>query len=104
MADLDELIHQPLRLRLMAALHASPEPLEFSWLKRLLAATDGNLGSHLATLEKSGYVAVAREGQGRASRTRITLTPTGRRAFRSHLDYLRELVEAAASAPAAAEA
>jgi DNA-binding MarR family transcriptional regulator len=96
-ADLDEVIHQPLRLKLMAALHASPQPLEVSWLKRLLGATDGNLGSHIATLEKSGYVAVAREGQGRGSRSRISLTAAGRRAFRNHLDYLRELVDAASS-------
>ena len=94
MGELDELIHQPLRLKLMAALHASPDPLEFSWLKKLLGATDGNLGSHLGTLEKSGYLTLEREGQGRGSRTRVSLTAVGRRAFRSHLDYLRALVEA----------
>ena len=84
----------------MAALHSdrAGEPLEFTWLKRLLGATDGNLGSHLATLEKSGYVALAREGQGRKGRTQVSLTPAGRRAFRSHVEFLRELVETAGTA------
>jgi DNA-binding transcriptional ArsR family regulator len=58
-AELDELIHQPLRLKIMAALHAErdADPVEFSRLKAVTQATDGNLGSHLTTLEKAGYVA-----------------------------------------------
>ena len=59
MAQPDELIHQSLRLRIMAALHAAgAEPLEFGRLKALTGATDGNLGSHLATREGAGYVRI----------------------------------------------
>ena len=61
-AQPDEIIHQSLRLKIMAALHAEPrgEALEFSRLKAIVQATDGNLGSHLTTLEKAGYVAIAK--------------------------------------------
>ena len=54
MAELDDIIHQPLRLRIMAALNALPagEGLEFSRLKKLTGATDGNLGAHIETLAK----------------------------------------------------
>jgi hypothetical protein len=63
MAGLDEVIHQPLRLRIMAALNALPVSigLEFSRLKKLTGATDGNLGTavgrgafarHVATLQE----------------------------------------------------
>ena len=52
MAGLDDIIHQPLRLRIMAALNALPSGvgLEFARLKQLTGATDGNLGAHIETL------------------------------------------------------
>jgi DNA-binding MarR family transcriptional regulator len=94
-AQADDLIHQPLRLKVMAALFAekSREPLEFARLKAIAQATDGNLGSHLTTLEKAGYVEIAKDFVGKRPRTRVGLTAEGRRAFRRHVDYLRELVD-----------
>ena len=55
MAEPDEIIHQTLRLKIMAALYAERggDPVEFTRLRALVQATDGNLGSHLATLEKA---------------------------------------------------
>jgi DNA-binding MarR family transcriptional regulator len=101
-ADPDELIHQPLRLKVMAALYAERgnEPLDFSRLKAITQATDGNLGSHLAALEKAGYVEMAKDFVGKRPRTRVAMTPGGRRAFRRHVDYLREVVEGASEAEA----
>jgi DNA-binding transcriptional ArsR family regulator len=95
MAELDELIHQPLRLKIMAALHAERDgdPVEFSRLKAATQATDGNLGSHLTTLEKAGYVEIAKDFVGKKPRTRVALTLVGRKAFRRHVDYLRAVVE-----------
>ncbi|WP_419319620.1 winged helix-turn-helix domain-containing protein [Caulobacter sp. ErkDOM-E] len=94
-AQPDDLIHQPLRLKIMAALYAerNAEPLEFTQLKAVTQATDGNLGSHLATLEKAAYVEILKDHVGKRPRTRAVLTPTGRKAFRSHVAYLREVVE-----------
>ncbi len=95
MSGLDELIHQPLRLKIMAALYAERDrQIEFPRLKRIVEATDGNLGSHLSTLENAGYVAIEKDFVGKKPRTRIAVTSEGRRAFRSHVDYLREVVEA----------
>ena len=95
MAQADELIHQPLRLKIMAALYAARhgDPLEFSNLKTLTQATDGNLGSHLTALEKAGYVVIAKDFAGKRPRTRTSVTPAGGNAFRQHVAYLRELVE-----------
>ena len=94
MAAPDEIIHQSLRLRIMAALHAAaPEPLDFSRLKALVGATDGNLGSHLSTLEGAGYVRIEKDFVGKRPRTRASVTPAGGRAFRAHSDYLREILE-----------
>jgi len=101
-AEPDDLIHQPLRLKVMAALYAERgnEPLEFSRLKAITQATDGNLGSHLAALEKASYVEIDKDFVGKRPRTRVAMTPQGRRAFRRHVDYLREVVEGASEAEA----
>ncbi len=91
----DEVIHQSLRLRVMTALHAEPGGgLDFSRLKRLVQATDGNLGSHLTTLEKAGYVRVEKDFVDRRPRTRVFITRDGTKAFRGHVAYLREVLDA----------
>jgi DNA-binding MarR family transcriptional regulator len=95
----DEIIHQSLRLKIMATLNALPrgEKIEFPRLKALLKATDGNLGAHIGTLETAGYIAVEKDFADRKPRTRISLTPTGRRAFEGHVAYLRDLIDGAAT-------
>jgi DNA-binding MarR family transcriptional regulator len=95
MATPDETIHQSLRLKVMAALYTDldGEPWEFGRLKKVTEATDGNLGSHLSTLEQAGYIAIEKDFVGKKPRTRISITREGRRAFRSHVAYLREIMD-----------
>ena len=99
MAELDEVIHQPLRLRIMAALNALPATvgLDFSRLKKLTGATDGNLGAHIETLAKAGYVAVNKAFVGRKPQTTVTATPAGRAAFARHVATLQEIIASAGS-------
>ena len=91
----DEIIHQSVRLKIMAALNALPrkELLEFMRLKTISDATDGNLGAHLTTLEKSGYVKIVKDFVGKKPRTRIGITTSGQRAFQNHVAYLRGILE-----------
>jgi DNA-binding MarR family transcriptional regulator len=95
MLELDEIIHQPLRLRIMAALQALPagEGLEFSRLKKLTGATDGNLGAHIETLAKANYVEVDKSFVGKRPQTKVTATAAGRGAFARHVASLREIIE-----------
>jgi len=91
----NEIIHQSMRLKIMAALNVL-EPdghIEFTRLKSLVATTDGNLGAHLETLEKAGYVAIEKLFVGKRPQTRIKATRTGRRAFAEHVSYLREILD-----------
>jgi len=94
MGTLDELIHQPVRLRLMAALVALDEETEvdFSYLRDMLKVTDGNLGAHLRKLEDAGYVRITKTFVGRRPRTYITATPAGREAFAAHVAALEEIL------------
>jgi DNA-binding MarR family transcriptional regulator len=95
MGKVDDIIHQPVRLRIMAALNALPadEPIEFTRLKAIVAATDGNLGAHIATLEQAAYVGVTKDFVGKKPRTRIAMTRVGRRAFAQYVAYLRDILE-----------
>ena len=96
----NDIIHQAMRLRVMAALAtlAPGAALEFTRLKTLVEATNGNLGAHLETLEKAGYVAVEKRFVERKPQTRIVATAAGRRAFRAHVAYLRGILDGAADA------
>jgi DNA-binding MarR family transcriptional regulator len=98
MAELDDIIHQPLRLRIMAALNALPAAsgLEFAKLKKLTGATDGNLGAHIDTLAKAGYVAVDKAFVGKKPQTTVSATAAGRGAFDRHVATLREIIAGAA--------
>lgn len=91
----NEIIHQTVRLKVMSALNAADEALEFTRLKALANATDGNLGSHLGTLESAGYVTVEKDFVGKKPRTRVTITKAGKQAFARHVAYLRDVLEGA---------
>lgn len=97
MARFDEIIHQPVRLRIMAALNALPEDaqIDFKALRDLLQVTDGNLATHLRKLEDAGYIAVEKTFVGCRPCTYIALTPKGRQAFAEHVQVLREILEGA---------
>ena len=97
-AESNELIHQPLRLKIMAALNglSTRESLEFIRLKSVVGATDGNLGAHLSTLEQAGYVQIEKDFVAKKPRTRVALTRNGRRALVQHVAYLRDILEGVA--------
>lgn len=91
----DAIIHQPLRLKIMAALKPLPqnELIEFVRLKDLTGATDGNLGAHVTTLEEAGYLDVEKDFVGKKPRTRMKLSRNGRRAFEDYTAYLRDILD-----------
>lgn len=91
----DAIIHQPLRLKIMAALKGLPrgERLEFVRLRTILNATEGNLGAHLGTLETAGYIRIEKDFNGKRPRTRVSLTDAGTRALADYVTYLRAILD-----------
>ncbi len=95
MAELNEIIHQPVRLQIMAAL-VSLEPgneVDFTYLRDLLDVTDGNLGAHLRKLEEAGYISVNKTFIDRKPRTFVAATIEGREVFREHVTALEAILK-----------
>ena len=95
MDELNETIHQPVRLRIMAAL-VSLEPtdeVDFTYLRDLLEVTDGNLGAHLRKLEETGYISVNKIFVERKPRTYVSATAGGRKVFKEHVAALESILK-----------
>ncbi len=88
---IDKVIHEPGRLAIVASL-AARGSMSFNDLKETLGMTDGNLSTHARTLEEAGYITVEKTFVGRKPRTTMTLTSSGRSAFRKYVDYLERIV------------
>lgn len=93
-AELDGIVHQPLRLKIMAALAALPEGemVPFTRLKKITQASDGNLSHQIRVLQEADYVTVVKDFHDNRPRTRVALTTIGRRAFDKHVAILRALL------------
>jgi len=95
MAELNETIHQPVRLRIMAALVTldSGDEVDFTYLRDLLDVTDGNLGAHLRKLEEAGYIAVNKAFVERKPHTYVSATAAGRKIFQEHVAALESILK-----------
>lgn len=65
----------------------------FNDLKEMLELTDGNLASHLKSLESAGYITVIKTFKDRKPNTRYEITLSGAEAFDSHLKTLEEILK-----------
>ena len=90
--NLDRVIHEKGRLAIMSMLAASPE-LAFTEMRDLLNMTDGNLTTHIRTLQEAGYVAIAKSYQNNRPLTTCSLTPAGRKAFADYVSLLEQIVQ-----------
>lgn len=90
--DLNKAFENKIRLGIMSALVVN-EYLDFNSLKELLDVTDGNLASHLKSLEKSAYVTYKKEFLGRKPNTKYYATKAGNAAFRKHIGAIEKLLQ-----------
>ena len=91
---MDEIIHQPVRLKIMASLSAleNGEEVDFNYFKKMLKVTDGNLGAHLKKLENAEYIKIDKTFVDRKPRTFISLTGKGSDAFGKHVAALKSII------------
>jgi len=94
-ADLNELIHQPIRLRIMAMLVTldSDTQVGFTSLKEMLNLTDGNLGAHLKKLEEAGYIRIEKTFINNNFFTYTATTERGKQTFAEHVAALEAILQ-----------
>lgn len=90
--DLNKAFESKIRLGIMSALVVN-KYFDFNSLKELLDVTDGNLASHLKSLEKSKYVTFKKEFLGRKPNTKYSATDEGREAFKKHIKAIEQLLK-----------
>jgi DNA-binding MarR family transcriptional regulator len=95
--SLDRLIHERIRLGIVAAL-AAEESLTFADLKHVLKTSDGNLSVHARKLEEAGYIKVTKGFEDRKPKTEYRLTPKGRRALETYLGQMEAILSDAREA------
>jgi len=81
-----------IRLGIMSVLMVN-EYAEFTTLKELLGATDGNLASHTKALEKVEFIRIEKQFIGRKPNTRYYATELGKLEFKKHIDALEKLIK-----------
>ena len=90
--NLNKVFDSRIRLGIMSAVLVNPE-VNFNELKELIQVTDGNLASHLKTLEECMYLKVKKGFIGRKTNTTYAVTKTGEKAFKVHLDALEKMIK-----------
>ena len=90
--QLNRVIHEKGRLAIMSMLAASPE-LSFTELRDALEMTDGNLTSHMRTLQEAGYVSVSKSYRDNRPLTTCALTAAGKKAFTAYINLLEQIVQ-----------
>ncbi len=88
---LNKAFENRIRLAIMSILIVN-EKVSYSRLKELLGVTDGNLASHLKSLEKLSYIKFDKSFVERKPQTTYDVSDIGRKAFKEHLDALENLL------------
>lgn len=94
--QLNEAIHQPVRLSILSAL-AHADNVDFAFLRDYLGLKDSNLSQHLTALESLGYITIEKVFEGKRAKTWLSLTAEGRAAFEEYVSVLRRIVDQPAS-------
>ena len=90
--NLNKIFDSRIRLGIMSALMVN-ESVNFNDLKELLSITDGNLASHLKSLEENGIIKVQKGFIGRKTNTTYAVTKAGEKAFKMHIDALEKMIK-----------
>jgi len=91
-ADLDQLIHAPARLSIMANLYVV-ESANFIFLRNLTGLTWGNLSAHVSKLVEAGYLEVDKSIVNKKTHTVARMTGDGRRAFEEYRNQMMEVLK-----------
>ncbi len=90
--NINKIFDHRVRLGIMSALMVN-DYVDFNSLKELLGVTDGNLASHLKSLEKEKYIHIHKEFIGKKPNTKYSSTKLGALEFKKHINALEQLIK-----------
>ena len=89
--QLNKAFESRVRLGLMSILSVNSW-ISYKEIKDLLEVTDGNLASHIQSLEKIKYLEIKKQFVGKKPLTTYKVTKTGKEAFEKHIEGLEKLL------------
>jgi DNA-binding MarR family transcriptional regulator len=92
LAEIDQFIHTPARLMVLAHLYVV-ESVDYVFLNKLTGLTWGNLSTHLTRLEEAEYIQLDKQFKGKKPHTTISLTDKGRKAFKEYKESLQQVLD-----------
>jgi len=90
-SGLSKFFENRIRLGIMSILIVN-DSYDFNSLKAALGVTDGNLASHLKTLEENDLIRVNKKFIGKKPNTSYSATESGEKIFRVHLKALEDII------------
>jgi DNA-binding HxlR family transcriptional regulator len=91
-SGLNKIFDNRIRLGVMSVLMVNEE-MSFNDLKQMMEVTDGNLATHLITLEENGFIKVHKGFIGRKTNTTYSITRAGQRSFSDHIAALEQMIK-----------
>ena len=91
-SGLNKIFDNSIRLGVMSVLMENDQ-MSFKDLKQMMEVTDGNLATHLVTLEESGFIKVHKGFVGRKTNTTYSITKAGQKAFSDHIAALEQMIK-----------
>ena len=90
--EFDQLIHQPVRTKILMYLLSQGES-DFSTIKKSLELSDGHMSNHMKQLVACGYVEMKKEFVFNKPRTNYKVSLVGKNKFEEYISELKKMIQ-----------
>jgi predicted ArsR family transcriptional regulator len=89
--EIDKVLHQPVRTKIMALL-VSMKECDYTSLKKTLGLSDGHMSTHMRELIEAGCVEVEKSFVDNKPKTTYRLTKEGSKRFAQYIKTLKQVI------------
>ncbi|MHA1984932.1 MAG: transcriptional regulator [Candidatus Hodarchaeales archaeon] len=90
--EIDNLIHEPVRLGILVLLLPRPSGLAFNTVQNILGLSPGNLSSHAQKLFQANYIMIIKMFVNFKPKTFFKITPEGEEAIKKYANNLGNII------------
>jgi len=92
LTELDQVIHQPIRTKIIALLLSTGE-CDYSTIKSNLELSDGHMSTHMKVLVGEEYVEMEKSFVDNKPKTTYRMTKLGKKKFSEYVAALKNIIE-----------